>query len=100
MADAAAMNNQAMRKTGPFVGRQKPAKILLDLRRILVSGEAQAPGKSFTVSVDNDSGCIEGMAQNHIGGFSPYTWKAGQFLQGSGHRAAEFLDQVSRTFFQ
>ena len=52
------------------------------------------------MSVNNDPGRIEGMAQDHIGGFSPYARKPSQFLHCRRHVAAEFFHQLPRAFFQ
>ena len=40
------------------------------------------------------------MAQNHIGGFSSYARKPGQFLHRRRYVAAEFFHQLPRAFFQ
>ena len=52
------------------------------------------------MSINNNPGCIEGMAQNHIGGFSPHARKPGQFLHRGRHFTAEFFHQLPRAFFQ
>ena len=85
------MNNQAVGETGPFFGWQKSAQVPLDLCRILLPGKTEASGEPLAVSVNNDPGCIEGMAQNHIGGFSSYARKPGQFLHRRRHLATEFF---------
>jgi hypothetical protein len=58
----------------------------------LLPREAQAARQALTVSVDSDAGSVEGMTEDHIGGFSADSGKLSQLLHRRWHFTVEFLD--------
>jgi hypothetical protein len=74
------MDNQAVRKIGPFSGRQDARQIGFDLHRISLPGKAQSARQTAAVSIDGDTRLTEGVTANHVGGFSADTRELRQIL--------------------
>ena len=74
------MDNQAVRKIGPFSGRQDARQVGLDLHWILLPGKCQAARQTPAMGIDGDTGLAKSVAANHIGGFSADTRELGQIF--------------------
>jgi hypothetical protein len=64
------MENQAVGKPGPFLGRQKTGEVMLDFGWIFLPGKTKAPGKPLAVGVDYDGGSFKGMTEYYVRGLA------------------------------
>jgi hypothetical protein len=76
------MQNEQMPDDDPVLTGNHFQKILLDFIRIGVFRQSKAPGKSSYMCIDNNTFCHRvGIAQNNVGGLTPYPRK----LHERGH---------------
>ena len=67
---------------------------LLDLHRVGVHGQAEAPAEPADVRVDRDAGDGEGVAEDHVGRLAADAGQLHQLLHRRGHLAAVLLDEL------
>ena len=75
-----AVQKEPLRDGGPFRFRKETLQISFDLVRIVRGGEAKPIGHSFDMGIDDDTRLAEGVAQNHIGRFSPDAGECDQII--------------------
>jgi hypothetical protein len=92
------VQNQQVGKNGPTLSRYDSHKILLDLDRIRILGQAQPPGYPTHVRVhDNPFLQAEGVSQHDIGCFSSHPGEPRQGLHGFRDFPVMFLYQNPTT---
>ena len=79
-ADLPAMEYKLVGKFGPLGLRHQVHQIEFDFYRITVGGQAQSLGDPTDVSIHDNSGDTERVAQNDIGGFATNTRQFYQLL--------------------
>ena len=92
------MPDHEVGKKGPVLSEHQLHQSRFDLNRIVQPGETHAAGETAHVGVDDDSlGQIEGVAQNHIGGFTADSRKFVEMFHRLRNLAPVILDQGSGT---
>ena len=64
------MEDQAVGKISPLGGRKNFRQIFFDLHRVQLPGESQAAREALAMRIDGDTGRVEGVAENHVGGLA------------------------------
>jgi hypothetical protein len=92
-ANLPAVPDELVGESGPPQPRDEPHEIKLDLHRVLVTSEPEALNNSAHVSVDNDTGSVEGGPKNDVGGLSSDSGKGDQLGKGLWHLAAKTINE-------
>src|SRR5512139_381947 len=93
--DLPAVPNELVGKSGPPRPLNELHEIKLDLHRVLVTSEPKALGNSAHVSVNNNTGSVEGGSKNDVGGLSADSGKGDQLVQRPWHLAAKTINEGS-----
>jgi len=100
MTDAAPVNDQPVRERCPRFGRQETVQLALNLRRVFIPAESEAPRYTAAVRIDHNRWSVKRITQDNIRGFAADSRKPCQLGHGSRHAAAEFFDQLTRATLQ
>src|SRR5690606_31173662 len=81
-ADASAVEDQSVVEEHPLLGRERLLQVKLDLVRVRVARERQAPGDPTHVRVHRDRLAPERVGQHHVGRLAAHAREGRQLLHG------------------
>jgi hypothetical protein len=93
--DLPAVPNELVGKSGPPRPRDELHEIKLDLHRVLMTSEPKTLGNAAHVSVNNNTGSVEGGSKNDVGGLSSDSGKGDQLVKRPRHLAAKTINEGS-----
>ncbi len=91
------MPNDLMGKQNPFLPRDHPHQILLDILGIVILRKLQTARNAMNMRVhDQTLSLAEPCSENNIGGLAGHSWEIEQVNHVIGNFATEIIDDLAR----
>src|SRR5712671_7087105 len=91
------MPNDLMGEQNPFLARDHPHQVLLDILGIVILRELQPARNAMNVRVhDQTLRLAEPCSENYIRGLAGHSWESEQVTHVIGNSATEIIDDLAR----